>query len=183
MFAMAERENIDFDLKRCGILHFYRDKAGFEKAAKVNDPDRRRARAAAGDARGDPSDRAHAEGVLLWRLLPPSDSSGDIHKFTRGLADACARRGVRFVYDAEVEKIVPKDGGFEVRWLPVAPDDTKAATDLWRPIQVDGIVICAGTSSRRFAPCSATGSTSTRSRATRSRSTSTRRKPKPPPRP
>ena len=31
---VAERENIDFDLKRCGILHFYRDKAGFEKAAR-----------------------------------------------------------------------------------------------------------------------------------------------------
>jgi D-amino-acid dehydrogenase len=93
-----------------------------------------------------------------WRMLAyyggfftPSDSTGDIHKFTRGLADACARRGVRFVYDAEVEKIVPKDGGFEVRWLPVAPDDTKAATDLWRPIQVDAVVICAGTSGRRFA--------------------------------
>ena len=37
MFAMAERENIDFDLQRCGILHFYRDKASFDKASKVNE--------------------------------------------------------------------------------------------------------------------------------------------------
>ncbi len=35
--AMAERENIQFDLQNRGILHFYRDQAGFEKAMKVND--------------------------------------------------------------------------------------------------------------------------------------------------
>ena len=152
MFAMAERENIDFDLKRCGILHFYRDKAGFEKAAKVNpiliEGGLERRPVTPEEIRQiEPT----LKGSYYGGFFTPSDSSGDIHKFTRGLADACARRGVRFVYDAEVEKIVPKDGGFEVRWLPVAPDDTKAATDLWRPIQVDGIVICAGTSSRRFA--------------------------------
>ena len=37
MFAMAEEENIDFDLKHCGILHVYRDKGSFETAAKAND--------------------------------------------------------------------------------------------------------------------------------------------------
>ena len=36
LFAMAEREEIDFDLEKRGILHFYRDKAAFDKAAKVN---------------------------------------------------------------------------------------------------------------------------------------------------
>jgi D-amino-acid dehydrogenase len=58
---------------------------------------------------------------------------------------------VRLFYDAQVEKIVSKDGGFEVQWLPVAPDDTKAAMDRWRPIQLDAIVISAGVASRRFA--------------------------------
>ena len=152
MFAMAERENIAFDLKRCGILHFYRDKAGFEKASEVN------ALFIEGGLEQRPVTPEEIrqieptlKGSYYGGFFTPSDSTGDIHKFTRGLADACARRGVRFVYDAEVEKIVPKDGGFEVRWLPVAPDDTKAATDLWRPIQIDGVVICAGTWSGRFA--------------------------------
>src|ERR1700679_2533623 len=36
MFAMAEREGIQFDLEKRGILHFYRDQAGFDKAMKVN---------------------------------------------------------------------------------------------------------------------------------------------------
>lgn len=36
MFAIAEREGIKFDLERRRILHFYRDKAGFDQAAKVS---------------------------------------------------------------------------------------------------------------------------------------------------
>src|ERR1700689_893559 len=32
MATMAERENIEFDLEKRGILHFYRDKASFDKA-------------------------------------------------------------------------------------------------------------------------------------------------------
>ena len=152
MFAMAEKEHIDFDLQRCGILHFYRDKAGFDKALKVNEllnegGLERRAVTPEEIRQIEPT----LKGSYHGGFFTPSDSTGDIHKFTRGLADACARHGVRFFYDAQVEKIVPKDGGFEVRWLPVAPDDTKAAVDRWRPIQLDGIVISAGVASRRFA--------------------------------
>lgn len=36
LFAWATQEDIDFDLKREGILHIYRDKAGFEHAATVS---------------------------------------------------------------------------------------------------------------------------------------------------
>jgi D-amino-acid dehydrogenase len=154
MFAMAERENIDFDLQRCGILHFYRDKESFEKASKVN-----KLLSEGGLERRSvtPEEIRQIEptlkGSYYGGFFTPSDSTGDIHKFTRGLADACARRGVRFIFDAEVESIVPKSSGYEIRWMPVAPDhdEDEAAADVWRPIQVDGVVICAGTTSRRFA--------------------------------
>ena len=36
LFDMAARENIDFDVQRRGILHVYRDAAGFAHASKVN---------------------------------------------------------------------------------------------------------------------------------------------------
>lgn len=36
LFAWAEAEGIDFDLKKKGILHIYRDKAGFEHAGLVS---------------------------------------------------------------------------------------------------------------------------------------------------
>jgi D-amino-acid dehydrogenase len=153
MFAMAEREKIDFDLKRCGILHFYRDKASFDKASRVNE-----LLNAGGLERRPvtPEEIRQIEptlkGSYYGGFFTPSDSTGDIHKFTRGLADACARRGVRFVYDAEVESIVPKEGGgHEIRWLPVAPEGGSAAADVRHPIRVDAVVICAGTASRRLA--------------------------------
>ena len=91
MFAMAERENIDFDLQRCGILHFYRDKDSFEKAAKVN-----KLLTEGGLERRSvtPEEIRQIEptlkGSYYGGFFTPSDSTGDIHKFTRGLADACA---------------------------------------------------------------------------------------------
>src|SRR3954463_5420045 len=36
LFSWAEEENIDFDLKRHGILHISRDRAGFERAAELS---------------------------------------------------------------------------------------------------------------------------------------------------
>ncbi|MFM2262328.1 MAG: hypothetical protein RI959_1004, partial [Pseudomonadota bacterium] len=36
LFAWAEAEQIDFDLKKQGILHIYRDKAGFDHAGEVS---------------------------------------------------------------------------------------------------------------------------------------------------
>ena len=57
---------------------------------------------------------------------------------------------MRIIYDAEVESIVRKNSGYEVRWMPVACDDD-TTTNLWQPTQVDAVVICAGTASRKFA--------------------------------
>ena len=152
MFAMAERENIDFDLSVAGSFISTGTRPASTRPSKAN------ALLIEGGLERQPVTPEEIrqieptlKGSYYGGFFTPSDSTGDIHKFTRGLADACARHGVRFVFDAQVEKIVPKDGGFEVRWLPVAPDDTKAAVDLWRPIQVDGIVISAGIASRRFA--------------------------------
>ena len=36
LFSWAERENIDFDVKRKGILHIYRNRAGYRHAEKVS---------------------------------------------------------------------------------------------------------------------------------------------------
>jgi D-amino-acid dehydrogenase len=36
LFAWAQEEGVDFDLKKEGILHIYRDKKGFEHAGEVS---------------------------------------------------------------------------------------------------------------------------------------------------
>ena len=111
LFAMAEREEIDFDLEKRGILHFYRDKAGFEKAAKVNalltDGGLDRRPVTVEEIRQiEPT----LKGSYYGGFFTASDATGDIHKFTRGLANACARRGVKFHYDASVERVVESSG-------------------------------------------------------------------------
>ncbi|ARP98450.1 D-amino acid dehydrogenase [Pseudorhodoplanes sinuspersici] len=144
LFAMAEKEHIDFDLEKRGILHIYRDRAGFEKAAKVN--------ALLKEGGLDrfvvtPDDIAQIEptlsGAYYGGFFTPSDATGDIHKFTRGLAAACVHRGVVVHYDASVEAIIPESHGHVLHWR--SPDSGMQA------LHADAVVVCAGVASRNFA--------------------------------
>ena len=145
LFAMAERENIDFDLEQRGILHVYRDCASFNAAAKVN----ALLREGGLDRRAVTPEEIRAiepalQGEYFGGFFTPSDSTGDIHKFTRGLADACLRRGAVFLNDASVTSVRSVKGGIETRWSPVGG----GATEL---VQSDSVVVCAGIGSRHFA--------------------------------
>jgi len=153
MFEIAAREGIDFDLEQRGILHFYRDKASYDKAAKVNvllkkGGLERRAVTPEEIRTIEPT----LQGSYYGGFFTPSDSTGDIHKFTRGLADACKKRGAKFYYDATIQQILSaRSGGYRIHWIPVARDDGHGAVDKWDPVDVDGVVICAGTASRHLA--------------------------------
>ena len=145
LFAMAERENIDFDLEQRGILHVYRDCASFNAAAKVN----ALLREGGLDRRAVTPEEIRAiepalQGEYFGGFFTPSDSTGDIHKFTRGLADACLRRGAVFLNDASVTSVRSVNGGIETRWSPVGG----GAAEL---VQSDSVVVCAGIGSRHFA--------------------------------
>lgn len=152
MFAIADQEGIDFDLERRGILHFYRDEASFRKAEVVNALLKeggldRHAVTPAEIRQIEPA----LQGEYFGGFFTPSDATGDIHKFTRGLADACMKHGVEFRYDASVEAIEPVDWGHEVRWLSAssAADARRAVPET--STHVDAIVVCAGSASRKFA--------------------------------
>ena len=147
MFAMAAAENIDFDLERRGILHFYADKRSFNRADAVNKLLReggldRRAVTEAEIRTIEPT----LSGNYYGGFFTPSDSTGDIHKFTRGLADACARRGVRFVYDAKVSNLKRMPSGIALQWTPTSHVSVER-----RETFVDALVVCAGAASRNFA--------------------------------
>ena len=155
LFDMARREAIDFDLESRGILHIYRTAAGYEHAREVNGLlsqgglDRHAV---------TPSEIRSIEptlqGDFFGGFFTASDSTGDIHKFTRGLAAACVRRGARFINDADVETVSGSEGAFEVRWADAAAPAGAAPSGAARPsetMRFDGVVICAGLASRRFA--------------------------------
>ena len=147
---MAESEGIAFDQAHGGILQFYEDKKGFERAGKVNallveaGLDRRPV---------SPAEMRAIEPALSGEyyggFFTPSDLTGDIHKFTRQLAKACERRGVRFLHQAEVHHIVSGERGVVVHLRPTDPHDATSKSE--RTVAGDGVVVCAGVDSRRIA--------------------------------
>ncbi|MFS8038857.1 D-amino acid dehydrogenase [Xanthobacter sp. AM11] len=147
LIETAEREGIDFDLEQRGILHIYRDRAGFDHAGRVN------ALLVEGGLDRRPVTPAEMrtiepalEGAFHGGFYTPSDATGDIHKFTRGLADACRGRGVMFLCEAKVEAVAAAGNGVRIRWSPAGPQPGAAEV-----LEADGVVICAGIASRALA--------------------------------
>ncbi|MER8413005.1 D-amino acid dehydrogenase [Mesorhizobium sp. M1342] len=147
IFEIAEREGIDFDHVRRGILHLYWDKKDLSRARIVNELlvkgglDRRSV-----TVEEIQSIEPTLHSTPHGGFYTPSDSTGDIHKYTGGLAWACERRGARFCYDADVRRI-ERQQSFRVFYASGAEDRHSTQHE----ICADAIVICAGCSSRDFA--------------------------------
>ena len=150
MFRMAEDEGIDFDLERRGILHVYHNYEDYEDAKKVNQllvaGGLERHAVTAEEIR---SIEPALQGSYYAGFFTPSDSTGDIHKFTRGLADACERHGASLLFDADVTALTATGNGIRVDWQDAAAPAGTAPEG--HSQQFDGIVICAGVASRKFA--------------------------------
>jgi len=143
LFSWAEQEGIDFDLKKEGILHIYRDKSGFDHAGEVS-----KLLAAGGLSRiaVTPQEMKDIEPTLSGRYFggyyTESDSTGDIHKFTHGLSVAAEKLGVKIIYDHEVESI---ESNGETVLVTLKNDQ------LHENLAFDKAVICAGIGSRDLA--------------------------------
>lgn len=143
LFAWAQAEGLDFDLKREGILHIYRDKKGFDHAGEVS-----KLLAEGGLPRRavTPAEMKAIEptlaGTYYGGYFTESDSTGDIHKFTTGMAAAIARMGVSCRYEQDV--------------IALHSDGKQASVTVRAGAEqsvhhFDGLVVCAGVESRNFA--------------------------------
>jgi D-amino-acid dehydrogenase len=143
LFAWAKAENIDFSLKRAGILHIYRDKKGFDHAAGVS-----KLLAQGGLERRavTPEEMRAIEptlaGTYYGGFYTESDSTGDIHQFTVGLAQAAERLGVTGVYGQSVKRLQSDGTNASVTVQNGAHEQTH---------HFDSLVVCAGVASRDFA--------------------------------
>jgi D-amino-acid dehydrogenase len=143
LFAWANAEGVDFDLKRRGILHIYRDQKGFDHAGEVS-----KLLAAGGLPRRavTPEEMRAIEptlaGTYYGGYYTESDSTGDIHKFTVGLAAAAERLGVRSLYGQDVQALRSDGSSASVT---VRTDEGQQTH------RFDGLVVCAGVLSRSFA--------------------------------
>ena len=141
LFTWAQEECIDFDLKKQGILHIYRDKKGFDHAGRVSVM---LAKGGLPRRAVTPQEMKAIEPALAGDYyggyFTESDSTGDIHKFTHGLGLAAERLGVRTLYDQDVKSVESNGRAAIVTTL----DEGGVHT-------FDGIIICAGVASRGFA--------------------------------
>jgi D-amino-acid dehydrogenase len=143
LFAWASAEGVEFDSVKKGILHIYRDKKGFEHAGKVS-----KLLAAGGLQRRSvtPVEMKAIEPTLAGNYYggyyTESDSTGDIHKFTAGLAAAIERLGVKCRYAQQV-KTLHSDG--ENATVVTQEEGGEQSYTF------DSLVVCAGVESRRFA--------------------------------
>lgn len=132
LFETAAREGIDFDHVERGILHVYEDSDELAHGRFVSEM-----LAEGGLERREVSVSEAKEiepalgGDLVGAIYTESDSTGDIHKFTMGLAKACARNGVEMHFGETIESgSQTKDG---VR-LTTGKGD----------YDFDAVVLCAG---------------------------------------
>jgi D-amino-acid dehydrogenase len=139
----AEREGFDFDIEERGILHIYTSKKEFDHATEVNSlleeggltreavsPDEIK--------RLEPA----IKGEFYGGYYTASDATGDIHRYSRGLSEACKRKGVQFNFNSDVTRVEASDNGHVIHWNT---DNGHSESSLF-----DGLVVCAGVGSRRF---------------------------------
>lgn len=143
LFDWAEQEGIDFDLKKEGILHIYRDKKGFKHAEKVT-----KLLAQGGLERNPvtPDEMRAIEPTLAGKyyggFYTESDSTGDIHKFTVGLANALSNYDCEICYNTNITKV--ESNGQQVTIELEADDQISSQT-------FDSVVVCGGVHSRDLA--------------------------------
>lgn len=148
LFDIAEREKIDFNLEKRGILHFYHDAASFKRAEQVNrilneSGLERRAVTNEEIKQIEPTLKSDFYGGFYT----PSDATGDIHKFTSGLAHSCLRRGATFINQAAVTDLQSRSGMVTVTLAVQIDSETGRVEGL----DFDRVIVCAGVGSRQIA--------------------------------
>ncbi|QDL92101.1 D-amino acid dehydrogenase [Paroceanicella profunda] len=140
LFDMAAREGVDFDHETRGILHVYKSTKSLAAADRVSEL---YAEGGLSRRRVTPAEMREIDPALtadyIGGWFTESDSTGDIHKLTVGLAKAIERRGATLRYGSTVTRVATEGGG-----VRVFVNGESAGLH-------DGIVVCAGVHSRAFA--------------------------------
>lgn len=139
LMEMGAKAGVDFGFSDCGILHFYKTQKDLDHARKVTgllaQGGLKRFELSADEVRAkEPT----LHGNFTGGFWTPSDSTGDIHKFTVGLADHVARSGATLHLGDEITGVETLENGVAI----TAGDNRRT---------FDGVVVCAGVGSRWFA--------------------------------
>ena len=149
--SVRAETGIEYDCETRGILHFYTDEREFEQSL----PAARLMREL-----GCPRETVSADAVV--RIEPAlaairdkivggdftaTDESGDVHKFTTGLADKCRAAGVQFRFNHLVTRLLTEGTGAAARIAGVEVIDDEGRH---RVLRADSVVLAMGSFSTQL---------------------------------
>ena len=140
LIDLGQKWGVEFDYSECGIMHVYSNQKEFNHACEVSKllakgGLERIALTADEVKQKEPT----LQGDYIGGFWTPSDSTGDIHSFTFGLAEAIRKAGVTFRMETELKNVSIEGKGVRVI-------DDKGNSSYF-----DAVVVCAGVGSRELA--------------------------------
>ncbi|WP_293779884.1 D-amino acid dehydrogenase [uncultured Oxalicibacterium sp.] len=143
--AVRAETGIDYHCLTRGILHFYTDQREFDNslasAALMRELGCARDPLAVEEAiRLEPA-LASIRTQLVGADFTPTDESGDIHRFTSGLAAKAAEQGVQFHFNHTVTRLITQGSGAATRVTGVEVIDAEGRH---RTLQADAFVMAMG---------------------------------------
>ncbi len=151
LFEIAEQEQINFDLEKRGILHFYHNATDYQVATRVNDllcksGLARHAVTAAEIKQLEPS----LTGQYYAGFYCPEDATGDIHKFTTALAQVTQQAGVNYLFGQQVTDLQVKPSHVLLQHR-ASTENLAKNSPVPSELQADAVLICAGVNSYALA--------------------------------
>jgi len=139
---------IEYDQLGCGIMEFYTSQAAFDRALKPAEIMREmgcelRVIDADEVVRIEPA-MVFIKPQLAGATYTSADESGDVYRFTTGLAQLAANQAVRFRYGVRIQRLVLSGGA-------IVGVEVAGESGMYEVVQADAYVLALGCSSRRIA--------------------------------
>lgn len=151
LFEIAEKENISFDLEKRGILHMYHTEADYQIAKQVNDVlvEGKLERYAI-----TPEEMKAIEPTLTGQYFggyyTSSDATGDIHKYSVGLAEKTQQYGVIYHFGLDVVNVKYMQDKVIIHCKNSSENMHTDAKE-YLEIEADAVLVCGGVGSYQLA--------------------------------
>lgn len=151
LFDVAEKEQLQFDLEKRGILHMYHTKDDYDIAKRVNDVlNKGTLERYSVSPEEMKSIEPSLTGEYFGGYYTPSDATGDIHKYSTSLAEKTKQYGVQYKFGLEVTDIKCHADKVVLNCQPSAEHPHLSQTDSFQ-LEVDVLVVCGGVGSYQLA--------------------------------
>lgn len=151
LFEVAEKEQLQFDLEKRGILHMYHSKADYDVAKQVNDVLNK---GTLERYSVSPEEMKTIEpsltGDYFGGYYTPSDATGDIHKYSTALAEKTKQYGVQYKFGLEVTDIKCHTDKVVLNCQPSAEHPHLSQSDSFQ-LEGDVLIVCGGVGSYQLA--------------------------------